>query len=154
LKVSKKSDYALRVLFTLVDHYQHGPISIRELAQNNNIPKSFLEHILLDLKDHGWVKSTAGKKGGYVLAMDPNQISMGEVVRVFDHILAPINCVSIREYEKCSQESVCRFRRIFLEIRNNTANLMDNASLASVAAGKPVLSHEVFDEILIGGAGI
>ena len=79
---------------------------------------------------------------------------MGAVARVFDHILAPINCVSIREYEKCSQEAVCRFRRIFLEIRNNTANLMDNATLASVSAGQPVLGYEVFDENLIGGAGI
>jgi Rrf2 family protein len=154
LKVSKKSDYALRVLFALVDHYQQGPIPIRELAQSNDVPKRFLEHILLDLKDHGWVDSTAGKHGGYILAADPGQISMGEVVRVFDHLLAPINCVSIHDYEKCSQEASCRFRRIFLEIRNNTAHLMEHASLASVAAGKPVLAREVFDEALTGGAGI
>ncbi len=106
----KKSDYALRVLFALVDHYQKGPVSIRELAQSNDIPKRFLEHILLDLKEHDWVDSVAGKHGGYVLVADPSHISMGAVVRVFDHILAPINCVSIREYEKCSQEAVCRFR--------------------------------------------
>ena len=154
MKVSKKSDYALRVLFSLVDQYQQGPVPIRELAHNNDIPKRFLEHILLDLKDQGWVNSVAGKYGGYILAIDPNHISMGAVVRVFDHILSPINCVSIHDYEKCSQEATCRFRRIFLEIRNNTARLMDNASLASVSAGKPVLAREVFDEVLIGGAGI
>ncbi len=154
MKISKQSDYALRVMFALVEHYQKGPVSIRELAQQNDIPKRFLEHILLDLKEQGWVNSLPGKYGGYVLTEDPGEISMGAVVRVFDHILSPINCVSIHDYEKCSQEAVCKFRRVFLEIRNNTAHLMDHASLGSVAAGQPVLAREVFDEALTGGAGI
>jgi Rrf2 family protein len=154
MKISKKSDYALRVLFTLVEHYGQGPISIRELAERNAVPKRFLEHIMLDLKSQGWVKSLPGKAGGYTLAQRPEQIHMGQVVRHFDNILAPINCVSIREYETCSQESTCRFRRVFLQIRNETAHLMDNATLASVFAGQPVQKQEVFDDLLIGGAGI
>ena len=154
MKISKKTDYALRVLFTLVEHYGRGPIPIRELARRNDVPKRFLEHILLDLKLQGWVSSTPGKTGGYVLAQRPEKITMGQVVRYFDSILAPINCVSVRQYERCSQEPVCRFRRVFLEIRNNTAKLMDNSTLASVFSGKPVLQAEVFDEVLIGGAGI
>ena len=154
MKISKKTDYALRVLFTLVEHYGRGPIPIRELARRNDVPKRFLEHILLDLKLQGWVESTPGKAGGYVLAQKPEKITMGQVVRHFDSILAPINCVSVKQYERCSQESVCRFRRVFLEIRNNTARLMDNSTLASVFSGKPVLRNEVFDEVLIGGAGI
>ena len=155
MKVSKKSDYALRVLFSLVEHYGKGPISIRVLAENNDVPKRFLEHILLDLKAKGWVDSIPGKYGGYILAQDPQQISMGEVVRVFDHILAPINCVSIREYETCTQEADCRFRRVFLDIRNTTARMMDHASLASVYAGQPVMQKEVFDQsLMMGGDGI
>jgi Rrf2 family protein len=151
MKVSKKSDYALRVLFSLVEHYGQGPLSIRELAHRNDVPKRFLEHILLDLKAQGWVDSIPGKYGGYSLAQDPNAIHMGQVVRLFDNLLAPINCVSVSQYEKCSQEADCRFRRVFLEIRNNTTHLMDNATLASIYAGKPVLSREVFDENLMGG---
>jgi Rrf2 family protein len=154
LKVSKKSDYALRVLFALVEHYGQGPISIRELALRNDIPKRFLEHILLDLKARGWVDSLPGKYGGYSLAQDPEHIRMGEVVRVFDHILSPINCVSINDYERCTQEATCRFRRVFLEIRNTTARLMDNATLAAVYAGLPVQPQEVFDQALMGGDGI
>ena len=154
MKVSKKSDYALRVLFDLVDQYGKGPLSIRELAQRSAIPKRFLEHILLDLKARGWVDSQPGKYGGYVLAQDPRDIRMGEVVRVFDHLLSPINCVSAHEYEKCSQELTCRFRRVFLEIRNNTTRLMDGASLAAVYAGLPVQPQEVFDQALTGGDGI
>ena len=154
MKVSKKSDYALRVLFSLVEHYNQGPISIRELAVHNDIPKSFLEHILLDLKGMGWVNSLPGKYGGYFLATSPDDIMMGQVVRLFDNILAPINCVSVHQYEKCNQESRCRFRRVFLQIRNDAAGMMDNTTLASVYAGKPVLQHEVFDQTLMGGDGI
>lgn len=154
MKISKKTDYALRVLFTLVEHYGRGPIPIRELARRNDVPKRFLEHILLDLKSQGWVDSTPGKSGGYVLAQKPDKITMGQVVRYFDSVTSPIACVSVKQYERCDQESVCRFRRVFLEVRNSTAKLMDQATLASVFLGAPVLRQEVFDEALIGGAGI
>jgi Rrf2 family protein len=154
MKVSKKADYALRALFTLVEHYGRGPISIRELAYRNDVPKRFLEHIMLDLKSQGWVESVPGKSGGYVLAQRPEKIRMGQVIRYFDNLLSPINCISVSQYERCSQEPVCRFRRVFLQIRNDTARLMDNATLASVFSGQPVQPQEVFDEALIGGAGI
>jgi Rrf2 family protein len=154
MKVSKQSDYALRVLFTLVEYYGQGPIPIRELARRNDVPKRFLEHILLDLKAQGWVESLPGKAGGYMLAQRPEKIRLGQVVRYFDGLLAPINCVSASQYERCSQEPVCRFRRVFLQIRNDTARLMDQATLASVYAGRPVQTQEVFDEAMVSGAGI
>ena len=90
MQLSKKTDYALRVLFTLAEHHGRGPIPIRELARRNDVPKRFLEHILLDCKSQNWVDSSAGKEGGYFLAKEPSQISMGEVVRFFDGFLAPI----------------------------------------------------------------
>ena len=154
MKVSKKADYALRVLFTLAERYGGEPISIRVLAEQNRAPKRFLEHIMLDLKAQGWVVSVAGKNGGYRLAQAPEQIRMGQVVRYFNGLLAPINCVSVGQYEPCSQESVCRFRRVFLEIRNEVARRMDSASLAAVLTGQPVAHYEVFDEMMISGAGI
>jgi Rrf2 family protein len=154
MKVSKKADYALRALFTLAARYGREPISIRELAEQNRAPKRFLEHIMLDLKAQGWVASIPGKNGGYRLAQAPEQIRMGQVVRYFDGLLAPINCVSVGQYEPCSQEPVCRFRRVFLEIRNEVAHRMDSATLAAVLTGQPVAQHEVFDEMLISGAGI
>jgi Rrf2 family protein len=154
MKVSKRADYALRALFTLVEHYGRGPIPIRELARRNDVPKRFLEHIMLDLKSQGWVESVPGKSGGYVLAQRPEKIRMGQVVRYFDNLLSPINCISVSQYERCSQEPVCRFRRVFLQIRNDTARLMDNATLASVFSGEPVQTREVFDDALIEGAGI
>ena len=135
--VSKKTDYALRALFTLVDNYGGIPIPIRELARRNDVPKRFLEQIMLDLKTQGWVSSVAGIRGGYILAKSPMKITMGEVVRHFDGILAPIECVSVAGYKRCSQEPVCRFRRVFLDVRNYVAGVMDRSTLADVAKIAP-----------------
>jgi Rrf2 family protein len=154
MKVSKKTDYALRALFTLVEHYGRGPIPIRELARRNDVPKRFLEHIMLDLKAKGWVDSVAGIRGGYVLAKSPEKIRMGEVVRHFDGILSPIDCVSVSGYQRCSQESVCRFRRVFLDARNYVTQLMDGATLAAVFQGQPVSRQEVFASGFAEGEGI
>lgn len=154
MKLSMKTDYALRALFTLVEHYGRGPIPIRELARRNDVPKRFLEHIMLDLKSQGWVDSIPGKNGGYILAKNPEKIKMGQVVRYFDGLLAPISCVSVSQYERCTQAPVCRFRRVFLEIRNYTTQLMDNTSLFTAFSGRPVLRREVFEGSLVDGAGI
>lgn len=150
MKVSRKTDYALRALFTLVDHNGGAPIPIRELARRNDVPKRFLEQIMLDLKAEGWVESIAGIRGGYVLAKKPEKITMGEVVRHFDGILAPIDCVSVTGYQRCSQEPVCKFRRVFFDIRNYIANLMDKSTLAEVAKRAPVTKQELSTGFLHG----
>lgn len=149
-----KSDYALRAMFSLVEYYGKGPVPIRELAKQNDVPKRFLEHIMIELKSRGWVKSTPGRDGGYELAKEPRLITMGQIVRHFDGVMAPIGCVSITGYRSCSQEKTCRFRRVLLEVRNYTARLMDEATLSDVYEGKPVTQEEVFSENLIAGAGI
>ena len=117
------------------------------------MPKRFLEQIMLDLKSQGWVESVAGIRGGYVLARKPNEITMGEVVRHFDGILAPIDCVSVTGYKRCSQEPVCRFRRVFFDARNYVAGIMDRATLAEVAKRLPLSPRELSAEF-VGGEGI
>ena len=153
VRISRKTDYALRALFTLVDHFGGSPIPIREMARRNDVPKKFLEQIMLQLKAQGWVDSVAGIRGGYVLAKNPSKITMGEVVRHFDGILAPIDCVSVTGYKRCSQEPVCKFRRVFLDARNFVAGVMDKATLAEIAKGLPVTKREV-SAGFIGGEGI
>ena len=153
MRLSKKTDYALRALFTLVEHYEGQPIPIRQLAERNDMSKGFLEHIMLELKSQGWVSSVAGLRGGYGLAKTPAKITMGEVVRHFDGILAPIDCVSVTGYKRCSQEAVCRFRRVFFDARNYVANLMDRSTLAEVAKAAPLSRQEIAGGFS-GGDGI
>ncbi len=154
MKLSKRTDYALRVLLTLVDEQGNGPVPIRELSARNAVPKQFLEHIMLELKEQGWVRSAPGRAGGYELAVRPEELSLGQVVRHFQGLLAPIGCVSTFRYEPCTQEPNCRFRRLFLDVRNLTAQLMDSATLAQINAGEVVARDEVFDVALMHGDGI
>lgn len=154
MKLSRKSDYALRALVTLTQRTGQGPVSVRELAELNDIPRRFLEQIMLELRDKGVVRSIPGRIGGFELAMAPELITMGRVVRIFDEMLAPIPCVSATHYEGCSQEGHCRFRRVLLEIRNFTVKRMEEATLAVIAAG-PVVEHkDVFDPSYEFGDGI
>ena len=108
---------------------------------------------MLALKSQGWVDSVAGIRGGYVLARSPSKITMGEVVRYFDGIIATIDCVSVMGYKRCSQEPVCRFRRVFLDARNYVAGLMDRATLAEINQGLPVSKQEISSGFT-GGEGI
>jgi Rrf2 family protein len=138
-----KSDYALRSMMTLVKYYGKAPVSIRELAKINDVPKRFLEQIMLELKEKGYVDSTLGRDGGYFLSAAPENITMGEVVRHFDGILAPIGCVSASHYQQCSQEDTCKFRKIPLDIRNYIASLLDNTTLADLSKNKPVKTEDI-----------
>ncbi len=154
MRFSKKSDYALRVLVMLAEHYGEGPKSIRKLAESNDVPYRFLQQIVLDLREKGWIITHAGRDGGITLGKPPEFIRMGEVVRHFDGVLAPMGCVSTTHYEPCSQEGHCRFRRTLLEIRNHTAKLMDQTSLAMLLADTPPTRDEVFTQYFHDGAGI
>lgn len=154
MKLSRKSDYALRALVTLAARPGAGPMSIRELAELNDVPKRFLEQIMLELKGKGVVRSIAGRVGGFELAMAPEHITMGKIVRIFDEMLAPIPCVSASHYEACSQELHCRFRRVLLDIRNYTSKRMEEATLASIVAGPPVVRSEVFNPLFEFAEGI
>ena len=132
MRLSRKADYALRALVSLVAEPSGRPISMNELARRNRVPKRFLEHIMLELKRHGWVESYPGRRGGYVLLADPKQVTIGAVVRAFDGSLAPIACVAEVDPESCAHQPDCRFRWVFEEVRDATARILDRAILADV----------------------
>ena len=107
-------------------------LQIRELAKREKIPVKFLEQILLQLKDAGYLESKLGRGGGYFLEMPMDKITIGGVVRLIDGPLAPISCVSVTAYEKCScpDEQHCGLRMLMLDVRNSIANILDNYTLA------------------------
>ena len=154
MKISKKTDYALRALFTIAEVSKEGTISIRELSVSVDIPRRFLENIMLEMNKAGWVKSIPGRNGGYALARDANEITLGEVIRYFEGMVAMITCVSVSNYEPCSQEGKCYFRRVFLNIRNLTAQILDRTTIASCLTQKPITKDDIFREEFIGGLGI
>ena len=109
---------------------------------------------MLEMNKAGWVKSIPGRYGGYLLAKDSSEITLGEVIRHFEGMIAMISCVSVSSYEPCSQENKCHFRRVFLNIRNLTAQILDRTTIASCLAQTPVTKEDIYKEEFVGGLGI
>src|SRR3989338_8518123 len=126
--LSKKSKYALRALLALARRPSEGPVLISELAEQEGIPKKFLEQILLELKNNGILQSKKGKGGGYFLGKKPEAISLGEVIRILEGPLAPLPCVSRRAHRTCDEcvdERICGVRAVMQEVRDATASILD-----------------------------
>ena len=133
--LSRKSKYGLKALLTLAREGSRGPILISELSERDAIPKKFLEAILLELKRHGVVDSRKGKGGGYFLRRKPEEITFGAVIRVLEGPLAAVPCVSQTAYMKCAEcvdETSCGVRVAMKEVRDATAKILDNTTLADI----------------------
>jgi len=132
--MSKKCKYALKALIRLGQEYGGGPMLTDDIARAENIPKKFLELILLDLKHAGYVRSKQGAKGGYRLVQDPDQISLAEIYRLFDGAIALVPCVSQKFYERCDDcpdEKACRLKKIFIDVREKTSELLTGITIQS-----------------------
>ncbi|MBK8488782.1 MAG: Rrf2 family transcriptional regulator [Bacteroidetes bacterium] len=142
--LSKKAKYGLMAVFRLAKEYGKQPMLIVELAEQENIPRKFLEIILLELKNEGILISKMGKGGGYTLAKAPAKIKIGQVVRALDGPLAPIPCVSKTAYqpcEECVSERTCNIRLIMKQVREATITILDSTSLADASKAKFSLSR-------------
>ncbi len=135
--MSRKARYALRALYGLTADEARGPVLIADLAEREHIPRKFLEVILLELKNAGVLKSKKGKGGGYALARSPEQITIGQIIRVIDGPLAPLPCASERAYvkcEECTDDATCGTRQVMKKVRDAIAGILDSTTLADVQA--------------------
>ena len=135
--LSKKSTYGLIALLVLADEAGLGPVQASELAERQGLPKKFLEAILLELKRHGLLHSKKGRGGGYVLSRKPGDITLGQVIRALGGPLALVPCVSHTAYarcEECMDEQTCGVRLAMKEVRDATAHILDNTTLAGLSA--------------------
>ena len=139
--LSQKAKYAFRALLALAEAGGDRALLIADIAERHNLPKKFLEQILLDLKHHGLVHSRRGRSGGYSLLKPASEISFGQVVRIIDGPLAPLPCLSVMAYrrcEDCADEESCAIRRVFALTHQVTATLLDRTTLADAVKGRPL----------------
>jgi len=130
--LSKKTRYAIVALTRLAREYGNGPVQIREIAEEEKIPKSFLENILLDLKKMGILGSNLGKAGGYYLLKKPEEVNLADVVHHFEGTISLMYCVSEKSYrpcEFCKDETTCQIRKVFKEIRDTTYKILSKTTL-------------------------
>ena len=136
MRLSRRSEYGLRALTDLVHHEGEGPIPLATLAERNRLPAKFLEQIMASLKHGGIVRTTLGAHGGYAIAADPSTVSLGRVIRLLDGALAALGCVSLRYYEPCScvDEATCPLRDVMIDGRDAMLEILDEQTLADLAA--------------------
>jgi Rrf2 family transcriptional regulator, cysteine metabolism repressor len=136
MRLSRRSEYGLRALTDLARTGSQVTVPLATLASRNNLPPKFLEQIMATLKRGGIVRTTLGAHGGYALADDPTNVSVGRVIRLLDGALAPLPCVSLRYYTPCScpDEATCALRDVMLDVRDATLAILDEESLAAMAA--------------------
>lgn len=130
--LTNKGKYGLKALAHLARLKPGQTVRAIEIATADNIPKKFLDAILGELRREGIVVSQKGPGGGYALARDASEITLGEVIRVLDGPLAPIRCASRKSYQPCTDcRSVarCTVRLAMLEVRDAVAGILDRTSL-------------------------
>ena len=131
MKISTRTDYALRIMLSLAQDAQSGePQRLPELARINGIPLRFLEQIMIRLKAAGLVESRRGRRGGYLVGRDPDQVTMGEVLRVMDGPIVLRQCMNGHKTENCPNKSCdCIFREIFGEVKDRIQNVVNGVTL-------------------------
>jgi Rrf2 family protein len=143
--MSKKCKYALKALIRLGKEYGGGNLLTDDIAKSAQIPKKFLELILLDLKRGGYVQSKQGIGGGYHLVQEPKSITLADIYRFFDGAIALQPCVSQKFHEKCEDcrdEDLCDLKPALAEIRDKTFEVMSKITLESLLRNPRKLSHK------------
>jgi Rrf2 family protein len=134
--ISQKTRYALRSLLYLAESGDGDPVQLSAIAETQQVPRKYLELIMLDLKKAGIVTSVRGPSGGYRLARAPEEISFGEIIRSLEGPIALVPCASVNFYAKCGDchdEATCAIRKVMLVVRDTSASILDNMSLAQAA---------------------
>ena len=134
--IAQKTRYALRSLLFLAEEQGGKPVQLGRIAETQRVPPKYLELTMLDLKKAGLVKSARGPKGGYQLARSAENISFGEIVRSMEGPIALVSCASTNFYAPCGDchdEVTCAIRRVMLVVRDKSAEILDNMSLAQAA---------------------
>jgi Rrf2 family cysteine metabolism transcriptional repressor len=132
MKLTVRSEYALLALLHLARQRTSGYVTVRSIAEAQGIPAKFLEHILLTLKRAQYVRSLKGQGGGYRLAKPAREISLAEVIRLFDGPLAPTESVSRYFYGSTPVERAPRVLKVFRQIRDHVAHVLEQTTIADV----------------------
>ncbi len=132
MKLTTRSEYALLALVYLARNKEEGFISIETIARAQGIPPKFLEQLMLALKRAHFLRSTKGQHGGYALFKEPDQITLAEVIRLFDGALAPTESVSENFYESTPIEKEKKLTKVFKDIRDYTSQKLEKTTIADV----------------------
>nr|WP_316652252.1 Rrf2 family transcriptional regulator [uncultured Gellertiella sp.] len=138
--LTKKGKYGLKALVHLAGLKPGESVVVTEIATTNQIPKKFLDTILLELRNNGILRSKKGAGGGYSLARPASEIRIGQAIRALDGPLAPILCASRTAYqpcEDCADPETCQVRLSMTEVRDAISDILDHMTLEQFCRNDP-----------------
>lgn len=138
MKVSTRGEYGVRAMVALAKNHGQGPMSIAAISKASSVPMPYLEQLIGPLRRAGLVESTRGARGGYRLTRHPNDVCVGEVYRVMEGPVAPMDCVSEDVSEQtCPLIDGCETRPVWLRMRDAIVSTLDSTSLGDLIAQSP-----------------
>lgn len=143
--ITKKTKYALKALSYLAKHSTGEPILISELAQEESIPRKFLEAILVALRKGGVLKSKIGKGGGYMLALPPEKISIGKIVSVLEGGFALVECLNDNVKavcDECGDPVCCGTRLVMIDVKKAIDSVFESTTLADMVERSDVAKQQ------------
>jgi Rrf2 family cysteine metabolism transcriptional repressor len=144
MKVSTRGEYGLRAMVALAKHHGEGPMSIAAMSKASYVPMPYLEQLIGPLRRAGLVESTRGARGGYRLTRSPETVKIGDVYRVMEGPVAPMECVSEDITEQtCPLIDGCETRPVWLRMRDAIAETLDSTTLADLIKDSPRARAEV-----------
>lgn len=129
MKLSTKGTYGLRAMIDLAIYTGDGQISIKSICERQNISENYLEQIIAVLKKGGFVKSSRGAQGGYSLNRQPEEISVGDILRVLEGDLNPVDCIVVNEDKQCNESDSCVTKFVWKKISDSINDVVNNITL-------------------------
>lgn len=120
MKISTKGRYGLTIMMELAAKYGEGPISLKSIAERNQLSEHYLEQLVAPLRNAGLVKSIRGAYGGYILSKDPAEITSGDIIRILEGPISPVDFTEEDDPAK---------RNLWLRIRDSIAEVLDSTTL-------------------------
>ena len=129
MKISTKGRYGLRAFIDLARYSEEGPVSINSIAQRQNLSEGYLEQLMAKLKKAGLVKSLRGSGGGYILARDASEVSVGDVLRALEGNMELVTCAAFHEVEACGLEKTCVTKYVWQKINESILKTIDEIKI-------------------------
>lgn len=131
MKLSTKGRYGLMAMYNLKENMGKGPISLKDIAKDENLSESYLEQLFSLLKKHGLVESIRGAGGGYILAREPKDIPIGEIINALEGDIS-LSCCDSGKNANCDKLEGCATRDILYKLQNQIEDVMDQMTLADM----------------------
>ncbi len=129
MRLSSRGHYGLKAMLDLAQNFGEKPIPLKRVAERQNVSEHYLEQLIAMLKKAALVKSVRGAQGGYLLAREPSQVTVGDVFRAMEGPVAPLYCVSEEDPGDWDESDYCITRSVWARVRDGIVAVIDSITL-------------------------